>query len=102
VGNDLVQDDYGYKIHLLYNLTGTQSDATFNTIGDTFSGGTFEWTFYGVPNVFPGIIPSSHFSIDSLRLDPTHLSNLENYIYGSSSADPSIPDLSTLVGILGS
>jgi hypothetical protein len=100
IGNDLVQEDLGYKLHLLYNLTATQSDATFNTTNDSFSGGTFEWTLYGVPNAPFGFNWSSHFSIDSRRINPSYLVNLENYIYGTLASGPAMPDLPTLVGIV--
>lgn len=100
IGNDLENEDHGYTVHLLYNLTATQSDATYNTIGESFPGAAFEWNLYGMPSAPYGFNWSSHFSADSRRLPPAKLANLENYLYGTPSSVPTIPDLGTLVSIV--
>jgi hypothetical protein len=102
IGNDIDGTDHGYKIHLIYNVTASESDATFTTIGDSFSGGTFEWNLTAVPNLPFGFNWSSHFSADSRRMPLTNLANLESHIYGSSGADPALPDLATLISIVNS
>jgi hypothetical protein len=102
IGNDLEGVNYGYNIHLVYNVTASESDPTFNTMGDSFSGVTFEWNLVAVPNLPSGFGPSSHFSADSRKLSPTHLANLENYLYGTSGSAPALPDLSTLNSLVTS
>jgi hypothetical protein len=91
-----VGGDYGYNLHFVYNVTASPSDPTFNTIGDSFSGVTFEWNLAGVPNLPSGFTPSCHFSADSRKLSSTHLANLENYLYGTAGSAPALPDLTTL------
>jgi hypothetical protein len=100
IGNDTDGENHGYNIHLIYNVLASQSDPTFNTIGESFSSATFEWTLVAVPNSPSGFRPSSHFSADSTRLPSDKLANLENYIYGTSSSDPAMPDLATLVSLV--
>lgn len=103
IGNDLENEDYGFHLHLVYNVTAMESDVTFNTIGEAFSGVNFEWNLSGVPNVAGSEIfsfgPSSHFSIHSRRLGFTRVGNLLNHLYGTDTTAPAMPDLSTLASI---
>jgi hypothetical protein len=102
IGNDLQNDDHGYNIHLIYNVTATQSDATYNTIGESFPGAAFEWNLYGIPPAPYGYNWTSHYSADSRRLGPVQMANLENYLYGTSGSNPAMPDLPTLASIVSS
>lgn len=96
IGNDLENEDHGYNVHLLYNITATQSDVTYNTIADKFPGDAFEWNLYGVPAAPYGFNWSSHFAIDSRRIASAKLTEIENYIYGTSGSSPAFPDLEAL------
>jgi hypothetical protein len=103
IGNDLDHEDYGFHLHLVYNVTAVESDVAFNTMGESFSAATFEWALSGVPNV-PGseifsFGPSSHFSIHSRKLEFSRVGNLLNHLYGTDTTAPAMPDLSTLASI---
>lgn len=100
IANDVAGTDFAYNVHLIYNITATQSDATFGTIGEQATGTPFEWNLTAVPNQPSGFHPSSHFSADSRRLPAGKLAELENYIYGTSSAAPAMPDLPTLMSLV--
>lgn len=100
VGDGLVGQDAGYKIHLLYNLIATPSDTTIATLASTPAPVVFEWNLYGVPATMWGIRPTSHISLDSRRMDPETLADIEDLLYGTGATDPSIPDLVDLLALV--
>lgn len=100
IANDVAGTDFAYNVHLIYNVTATQGDSTFGTISEQATGSAFEWNLVGVPNLPSGFHPSSHFSADSRRLPAGKLGDLENYIYGTPSTAPAMPDFSTLVSLV--
>jgi hypothetical protein len=100
VGNDLVADDYGYKIHLVYNLAVVPDDKAFSTRSDSVDLAEFGWKLTAVPEAVPGFRPTAHAIIDSTQIHPYLLAELEEILYGSDAVDPSMPplaDLSSLV-----
>ncbi|MFL5660112.1 MAG: hypothetical protein ACJ8BW_02040 [Ktedonobacteraceae bacterium] len=99
VGNDVEGFDHGYKIHILYNLIAALSDTTMSTVGDSVAPQTFEWSIYGTPPTATGIRPTSHISLDSRRLDPEMMTQLEESLYGSATQDPDLPILTELLAL---
>lgn len=100
VGNDLSGIDYGYKIHIVYNIQANPSSVSFGTIGDNPAPGLFEWSLTGTPSQMFGIYPTSHVSLHSLAIDPDTLVMLEDLIYGTSETDPSLPGLVDLMALV--
>lgn len=99
-GDDL-DPDAGYKIHIIYNVMVTPSSVTFDTLkGGTAEPETFDFDISTVPVGLSGHRATSHISINSRRLDPEKLSDLEDTIYGTVSTSPSLPSLSSLLGIV--
>jgi hypothetical protein len=95
-----INDDLGYKLHLLYNVTATESDVTFNTIADPPTAITFEWDLTATPDSsLTGKRPTAHASIDSRKVDATKLATLETQLYGSDTTNPSMPSLAELSDI---
>lgn len=91
IGNAVEDVDYGYKLHLLYDLLINPSDQTFSTIADQPAASTFDWNVEGTQRVW-GTKLVNHISIDSREVDPEVLSWIENQLYGTSEADPNMPD----------
>lgn len=100
VGNDVEGMDYAYKVHILYNLLAVLNDISFNTIGENVEPQAFQWSISGTPSTMFGIRPTSHISLDSRRIDPLLLVDLENLLYGTTESDPELPDLVTLLGMV--
>lgn len=100
VGNDLQGSELGYRIHILYNLTASQSDVSFGSADNNVAAQEFEWNLSGTPSQMFGIRPTSHVSIDSTRIDPDLLAEIEVLLYGTAEADPALPDLVTLLGMV--
>jgi hypothetical protein len=100
VGNDIDGTDHGYKVHIVYNVLAIPSDNAMNSLSDSTDVSPFEWDLSGTPNLMFGVRPTAHISLDSRRIDPVMLENIELLLYGSADADPALPgfvDLLTLV-----
>lgn len=100
VGNDINGIDYGYKIHILYNLTATPSNRKFSAMGNTVDPLEFTWNISGIPEIVSGFRPTAHVILDSRELSVSTLSAIEDVLYGNSSTNPRIPSLSELVGLV--
>ena len=97
VGNDLEGIDHGYKIHLIYNVVASPSDFSHTTEDSNVSVKPMEWNLNGIPVVVAGIRPTAHISLDSRRMDPDLLAELEETIYGTEETDAQLPDLIDLM-----
>lgn len=94
VGND--QDpDFGYKIHLLYNLKATPDSQKFDSLQNQAAASEFSWSLTGAPTIYTidGVKPAVHISVDSRTTDPTILENLEGILYGQEVAPPRFPTM---------
>lgn len=95
IGSD-VDADAGYKLHILYNVTAVPSATTFDTIGDSADFAEFQWDITTVPEEIAGFRPTAHVILDSRKVDPAHLSDLEGILYGTVSTDPALISLTEL------
>lgn len=99
IGTD-VNQDAGYKIHIIYNVTITPTDATFASTSDDPSASEFSWSATSVPNEYDGFRPTSHIIIDSRYVPSELLSNIELTLYGGVTADPAFPSFEALMALL--
>lgn len=100
VGNDLVGEDAGYKIHVLYNVTAIPNDKNYATTSDQLSLVEFEWNITAVPEEIPGFRPTAHIILDSTEIDPWLLEELEEMLYGATIADAALIPMSELVVLI--
>jgi hypothetical protein len=91
VGNDVVGDDFGYKIHLVYGATATPSERAFSTINDSPEIITFSWELTTVAAAVTSLKPTSLITVDSTKVNPVNLAALETTLYGSVGVDPRMP-----------
>jgi hypothetical protein len=94
IGND--QDpDFGYKIHLLYNLKATPDSQTFESLQDQVVPGEFSWSLTGAPTIYTidGVKPAVHISVDSRTTEPGLLETLEGILYGHGVTLPRFPTM---------
>jgi hypothetical protein len=100
IGNDLQGTDYGYKIHIVWNVLATQSDFTYKSLSDSMGVDPFEWDLNATPNLMFGIRPTAHISLDSRRMSPGDLTTLELMLYGSALFNPQLPGIVDLLGLI--
>lgn len=99
IGNDLDQE-LGYKIHVIYNVLAMASSSGMSTLGDNVEPAKFSWDLTGTPQQMFGVRPTAHISVNSLGIDPDLLETIEGLLYGTADADPALPamvDLLTLI-----
>jgi hypothetical protein len=93
VGNDLKGLELGYKIHILYNLTALPAQKEYQTLSSDTEPLEFEWTLTGIPEYIENYRPTAHIILDSRRLDPWLLEDIESIIYGDEDNDAYLPPL---------
>lgn len=100
VGNAIEGDGVSYKIHVLYNVIAVPKDRTYSTDDNTPKLVEFEWDLSAVPEEVLGFRPTAHIIIDSDDIDPWLLEDLEEILYGSSSADAALIPMADLVSMM--
>jgi hypothetical protein len=98
VGND-VSASLGYKLHLVYGALASPSEKDFATINDSPAAVQFSWDFDCTPVNVTDLLPTCLIVIDSTKVDGTALSNLEDFLYGTSGSDPSLPSPDDVVAL---
>lgn len=106
LGNDLQSTDFGYKLHILYNLTAEPAGAGHQTLSDNPDPGTNSWKLYAVPPPSSTFKPTAHIVVDSTRVDPYIMEELETLLYGRSPEEdlaglvPQLPTVDRIVTVL--
>lgn len=99
VGNDLLAENYGYKIHLVYNARAEVSQRSYATIGSTTEPMALSWPITAKPIIVPSIKPTPYFVFDSSDMSEEDLAALEDILYGTSDTDPRLPTVTELLTI---
>ncbi len=102
VGNDTLSTDYGYQIHILYNLTASLQDHNYETYSSQPNALNFTWSLTGTPSVVDGFTPTAHVIIDSRFIDETILLFIEDTLYGvdNQEAVSMLPSLDVLTSLV--
>jgi hypothetical protein len=101
IGNDIQGDDFGYKIHLVYNALAAPSGQKFTSQGQNDSPATRSWAITTKPPVISGYRPTAHFVIDSRSTPADTLATIEDLLYGTDTADAVMPTVAALLTIFG-
>lgn len=104
VGNEIVGDSLGYKIHLAWNALASPSEQSYATVNETPEPGTFSYECTTTAVDFPDdfdvqMRPTSYMSVDSTDkdTDPAALKALEDIIWGSEQDEPRMPTIEEVV-----
>ena len=100
VGNDVDNNNHGYKLHLIYGAVASPSEKSYSTINDSPDAITFSWEISTTPVNVTGHKPTALLTIDSTKVDSTKLAKLEAILYGSSEAEARLPLPDEIVSIL--
>ncbi len=100
VGNDVNGIDQGYKLHLLWNLTAIPSTKTYESLSMNVAPEEFEWSLTSVPEEIDNHRPTSHMILDSTRVDPLLLEDIESFLYGDEDTSPVLPSLKGLTSFI--
>lgn len=107
-GNDTETNDYGYKLHLIYNSTASPSEKAYATVNDSPEAITFSWETSATPvpvtvkdKEGKELQPVASITIDSTTTDAEKLKALEDILYGNGETDARLPlpdEVFTLMG----
>lgn len=86
LGNDVKGNEYGYKLHIVYGCKAAPSEKAYATINDSPEAITFSWELTTTPVNVTGHKPTAHLEIDSTKVDPDKLAQLEAILYGTDGA----------------
>ena len=97
LGNDVANNDYGYKLHLVYGCLAAPSEKGYSTINDSPEAITFSWevttTPVGITATVGGKVlkPTACLTIDSTKVDAAKLAELETLLYGATAKEARLP-----------
>lgn len=91
VGNDADNNDYGYKLHLIYGALAAPSEKAYATINDTPEAIAFSWEVTTTAVSVTGLKPTASMVIDSTKVDSVKLAALEDILYGKDLVAARLP-----------
>lgn len=91
IGNDIENNEYGYKLHLIYGALAAPSEKAYATINDSPEAITFSWEVTTTPVNVTGYKPTASITIDSTKVDAAALAALEAVLYGTESEEARLP-----------
>ena len=91
IGNDVKNNDHGYKLHLIYGAKAAPSEKAYNTINDSPEAITLSWEITTTPVNVSGFKPTAHLEIDSTAVDKDKLTQLEAMLYGDDETEAKLP-----------
>lgn len=111
IGNDVLGNDYGYKIHLIYNASANPSERSYQTINESPDAITLSWELTTTPVSVTGTFNSknygalgyknvAHLEIDSTKVDATKLAAFEEILYGDGETAPRLPEPAEVASLL--
>lgn len=87
IGNDTELNDYGEKLHLVYNATANPSERSYATINDSPEAITFSWEFTTTPiDVGEGYKKASLITIESKKVDPDLYRQFKDIVFGKDGS----------------
>ena len=102
LGNDVKGNEYGYKLHLIYGAKAAPSEKSYSTINDSPEAITFSYEITTTPVNVTGHKPTASLTINSTKVDPTKLQQLEALLYGDESAEAKLPLPDEVINLLKS
>lgn len=91
LGNDLLKEEYGYVIHLVYGCMAAPSSRQYETINKDPEAMKLSWELTTTPVAVEGKRPTAHLEIVSTDLDKDKLKKLEDILYGTESEAARMP-----------
>ena len=91
LGNDLLKEEYGYVIHLVYGCMAAPSSRQYETINKDPEAMKLSWELTTTPVAVEGKRPTAHLEIVSTDLEKEKLKKLEDVLYGTESEAARMP-----------
>lgn len=102
IGNDVDGNDFGYKIHIVYNALATAADRNRASLSNSVTPTDLSWSITTTPPTITGFRPTAHIIIDSRTTDSVKLESIEDMLYGSVVSTPHLPTIEEIFDIFAS
>lgn len=83
LGNDIEEESYGYKLHIVYGAQASPSEKNHQTVNATPEPLAFSWEVSTTPVEVSGYKPTATLEIDSTTIEPDILKKIEAQLFGS-------------------
>ena len=100
IGNDIKQNDYGTKLHLLYGCKAAPTERANATVNDSPEPANPSWSITSTPVDVPGHRPTSVLTIDSTKATPAKWQALLDIIYGTELTEPYLPTPAQVIELM--
>ncbi len=100
IGNDLAGQNYGHKIHFIYNALAAPANKNYRTVSDNPEAATFTWNLSTKAVKVTGRRQTAHMVVDTSLMSPPLLQELEDLIYGTDTTVPQLPTPTELIGLV--
>jgi len=91
LGNDLLKEEYGYVIHLVYGCMAAPSSRQYETINKDPEAIKLSWELTTTPVAVEGKRPTAHLQLVSTDIEKTKLKKIEDILYGTESEAARMP-----------
>ena len=91
LGNDLLKEEYGYIIHLVYGCMAAPSSRQYETINKDPEAIKLSWELTTTPVAVEGKRPTAHVQLVSTDIEKTKLKKIEDILYGTESEPARMP-----------
>ena len=100
IGNDIKQNDYGTKLHLLYGCKAAPTERANATVNDSPEPANPSWSITSTPVDVPGHRPTSVLTIDSTKATPAKWQALLDIIYGTELTEAYLPTPAQVIELM--
>ena len=101
IGNDETSE-LGYKLHIIYNCLASPSERAYATVNDSPEAISMSWEVSTTPVDVANFKPTAHLELDSTKVDADLMKEIEDALYGTSSAEPRLLTPNEIIDILSS
>ena len=102
VGNDTKGNEYGNKLHLIYNAKVSPSERAYETINNDPNALTFSWTFTTTPTdpERDDLKPTSVLTVDSTKTTAKAFKAITDLVFGTEAGEPKFPTVDEVIAAL--
>lgn len=109
IGNDSLGTELGYKLHIVWNCQAAPSEQQYQTVNESPEPMTMSWEVTTTPVALTAkdpttqktLKPTAQITIDSTKADKTKLAALEAKLFGSTTANATLPSPDEVLTMMG-
>ena len=102
VGNDTQGNNYGEKMHFLYNAKVSPSERAYETVNEDPTAITFSWEYTTTPVDLSavGLDPSAAITVSKTEVSESQWKALQDMVYGTEAEEPKLPSITEIITMM--